>query len=292
MTVVIPTYNWCEVLPYSIGSVLDQTFTDFELMVVGDACTDDSAEVVAAIEDPRVGWLNLPENTRHQSGPNNEAIRRSDSELIAYLGHDDLWLPHHLEVLVGALGHDTGISHGSSLQVGTQDPPVAFPRGDWTYWAGSWLPPTSFIHSRSLVDRVGGWRPPWQTGSVESEGDLLARMVGVVGHRPLWVRDVTSVKLPASWRPDVYRTRPHHEQAAWLERIRDGETWTELVGPAHDGRGRAKRAVRWARLNMGRQSWRRRLHLPQLSEPAGEGVPSAETRWRQQREVKGLDPSD
>ena len=69
VTIIIATYNWSSVLPYSIGSVLRQTFADFELLVVGDGCTDDSAEVVAAIGDPRVQWINLPENSRHQSGP-------------------------------------------------------------------------------------------------------------------------------------------------------------------------------------------------------------------------------
>src|SRR5436190_13138901 len=54
VTVVIPTYNWATVLPYSIGSALEQTMGDFELLVIGDGCTDESAEVVRAIDDARV----------------------------------------------------------------------------------------------------------------------------------------------------------------------------------------------------------------------------------------------
>lgn len=42
VTVIIATYNWSNVLPYAIGSVLGQTMQDFELLVVGDGCTDDS----------------------------------------------------------------------------------------------------------------------------------------------------------------------------------------------------------------------------------------------------------
>src|SRR3954451_18996395 len=100
VTVIIATYNWSSVLPYSIGSVLRQTFTDFELLVVGDGCTDDSEQVVASIDDPRVRWINLAENSRHQSGPNNEGLRQARGELIAYLGHDDVWLPPHLDAMV------------------------------------------------------------------------------------------------------------------------------------------------------------------------------------------------
>ena len=86
-TVIIPTYNWAPVLPYSIGSVLDQTLTDFELLVVGDGCTDESEGVVRDIarQDSRVRWINLPENTRSQSKPNNEGNRQARGEFVAYL---------------------------------------------------------------------------------------------------------------------------------------------------------------------------------------------------------------
>ena len=83
VTVITATYNWATVLPYSIASVLDQTFTDFELLVVGDGCTDESAQVVSAIADPRVHWCNLPGNVGHQYAPNNEGIRRANGEVIA-----------------------------------------------------------------------------------------------------------------------------------------------------------------------------------------------------------------
>jgi len=102
VSVIIATYNWSSVLPYSIGSVLRQTMQDFEILVVGDGCTDDSEAVVAAIGDPRIRWFNLPANSGHQSAPNNEGLRQARGELIAYLGHDDLWLPHHLGAHVAA----------------------------------------------------------------------------------------------------------------------------------------------------------------------------------------------
>ena len=77
VTVIIPTYNYARVLPYSIRSALWQTFSDFELLVIGDHCTDESESVVTAIGDRRVRWINLPKNIGHQSGPNNEGLRQA-----------------------------------------------------------------------------------------------------------------------------------------------------------------------------------------------------------------------
>ena len=73
ISVVIATYNRSRALGHAIESVLRQTFTDWELIVVGDACTDDTAEVVAryAGADPRVRFVNLERHWGEQSAPNN-----------------------------------------------------------------------------------------------------------------------------------------------------------------------------------------------------------------------------
>src|SRR6266436_1644596 len=117
VTVIIATYHWSSVLPYSIGSVLRQTFTDFEVLVVGDGCTDESEAVVRGVGDPRVKWINLPTNTGHQSEPNNEGLRQARGQFIAYLGHDDLWLPHHLSCLISALKQGADLAYGLNLYV-------------------------------------------------------------------------------------------------------------------------------------------------------------------------------
>jgi glycosyltransferase involved in cell wall biosynthesis len=96
-------YNWSSVLRYAIRTVLWQTYSRFELLVVGDGCTDDSGDVVAAFGAPRVRWHNLPRNPGHQSVPNNIGLQMARCEYVAYLGHDDVWFPTHLSVLVKAL---------------------------------------------------------------------------------------------------------------------------------------------------------------------------------------------
>jgi glycosyltransferase involved in cell wall biosynthesis len=216
VTVIIPTYNWSSVLPYSIGSVLRQTMADFELLVVGDGCTDDSEDVVARIGDPRVRWINLPVNTKHQSGPNNEGLRQARGEIIAYLGHDDLWLPHHLAVMVSAL-EATGSDLAYSLSVNVS-------RGDRFGWPviprpqdGSFASPLCIIHRRRMTEEIGGWRDYRQ---IDDPPDVeLWRRAYAAGYQFTFVPRLTAIKFPASWRRGVYRSRPCHEQAAWLARI-------------------------------------------------------------------------
>src|ERR1043166_3496543 len=121
ITVIIPTYNWSEVLPYSIGSVLRQTIQDFEVLVVGDGCTDDSEQVVNAQNDDRIRWINLPANSGHQSDPNNEGLRQARGSLIAYLGHDDLWFPHHLASLSTALNAGSDLAFTLTEVIGPEE---------------------------------------------------------------------------------------------------------------------------------------------------------------------------
>jgi len=219
VTVVMATYNWATVLPYSIASVLEQTFRDFELLVVGDGCTDESADVVGRTSDSRVRWYNLQTNHGHQYAANNWGTARASGDVIAYLGHDDLWFPRHLEILVGALDRGAPVAHATTLLVKPGKKPTCRPGHGWRYVPGVWIPPTSLAHVRALGLEVGGWRPPWELGKMDPESDLCRRMSLVAGP-PQWVCRLTSIKLPAAWRRDVYRDRPHHEQEAWLRRIR------------------------------------------------------------------------
>lgn len=217
-TVIIATYNWSAVLPFSVRSALGQTFRNLEVLVVGDGCTDDSEAVVAAIDDPRLRWINLPENSGHQSGPNNEGLRQARGELIAYLGHDDLWLPHHLELLVAALSKGTDLAHGITALVHPDGRLQAYPFR-FSFRPGRAIPPSSMVHRRTVTDAVGNWKPFTEL-TEDPEVDLWRR-AHLAGYRVGFVPRLTAVKFPASWRRDAYRTRACHEQASWLRRIQE-----------------------------------------------------------------------
>lgn len=76
VTVVCSTYNSKATLRCALRSVLNQDLADFEVRVMGDACTDGTEKIVAELNDSRLHWYNFPQNTGSQSEPNNEGLRR------------------------------------------------------------------------------------------------------------------------------------------------------------------------------------------------------------------------
>jgi glycosyltransferase involved in cell wall biosynthesis len=285
VSVVMATYNWAPVLPYSIASVLDQDFTDFELLVVGDACTDESGEVVAAIDDARVRWYDLATNHGHQWAPNNEGIRQARGDIVAYLGHDDLWLPGHLTSLVAGIDAGAGLAHDPLLMVNTGEPLHVWPPTGWRYHPGAWIPPTSVAHRRELVEAAGWWRGPAESDGRDPEADLWARMAARAEVR--LGASLTAIKLSAATRHGVYRQRPHHEQRYWLELIRTAaDPEAEVRGLADAPYRHASTRVStwtsiWDRARWSaRARWRRRQGRP--------AVTSVE-RHQLRRRYKGLD---
>ncbi len=98
-SVVLATYNRGDHIKPTIESALRQTVQDFELIVVGDGCNDGTRDAVLSFPTPKISWSHLEGNSGSQSAPNNEGIRTAQRPWIAYLGHDDIWAPDHLERL-------------------------------------------------------------------------------------------------------------------------------------------------------------------------------------------------
>src|SRR5690349_5523660 len=82
VTVVVATFDSRLTLACALDSVRRRRCRDFEVWVVGDACTDGSEAVVSALGDPRFQWTNLPRNSGSQAGPNNEGLRRARGRFV------------------------------------------------------------------------------------------------------------------------------------------------------------------------------------------------------------------
>lgn len=102
VSVVMPSYNTGRFIAKSIESVLAQTYTNWELLIVDDASTDNTDEVVAEIKKchcERSAAIRYFKNDRNRGAAysRNLALREAKGEWIAFLDSDDLWLPEKLE---------------------------------------------------------------------------------------------------------------------------------------------------------------------------------------------------
>ena len=96
VSVIIPTYNRAHLVGRAIRSVLNQTYQDFEIIVVDDGSTDNTEEVVKSFNDPRIRYIRHEKN-RGGSAACNTGIRAARGEYIAFQDSDDEWLPEKLE---------------------------------------------------------------------------------------------------------------------------------------------------------------------------------------------------
>ncbi|ASA78486.1 glycosyltransferase [Thermococcus sp. 5-4] len=123
VSVIIPTYNRANLLKRAIESVISQRFEDFELIVVDDASPDNTPEIVESINDTRIRYIRLKENS---GGPvaRNTGIKKARGKFIALLDDDDEWLPNRLEVQVRKfenLDREFGVVYGGFYYVSQQD---------------------------------------------------------------------------------------------------------------------------------------------------------------------------
>lgn len=97
-SVVIPLYNKELSIRNTIQSALDQTFYDFEILVINDGSTDSSLSIANEINDKRIQVIT--QSNKGVSAARNLGIKEANYEWIAFLDGDDLWKPNHLEQII------------------------------------------------------------------------------------------------------------------------------------------------------------------------------------------------
>lgn len=135
VSVILTTYNRAHLVMESIYSVLNQIYTDWELIIADDGSTDNTEEQVTAIPDARIRYYKMP-HTGRTAILKNEAIRRAKGDLIAFIDSDDSWTENKLEKQVKLLH---------------QHPDVGFSITDAiTYKAGEVLSPRTYTNRQGV----------------------------------------------------------------------------------------------------------------------------------------------
>ena len=95
VSVVLPTYNRAPLLGRALRSVLGQSYEDFEVLVIDDGSTDETAGVMATFGDPRIRYVQLARNTG-AGAARNVGIRMSRGKFLAFQDSDDEWVASKL----------------------------------------------------------------------------------------------------------------------------------------------------------------------------------------------------
>ena len=167
VSVIVPCYNGERFLKATLDSVLSQTYTDFELIVIDDGSTDGSGSIIKAFGD-RIRAV-YTEN-KGVSSARNLGTRLARGTLFQYLDADDLLHPDALQLRVAAL---TGVTLGVAISEWREL--VELSPGEYQHrahgrpsfkhlsdaeeaiFSGFWAPPAAIMYSREIVARIGDW---------------------------------------------------------------------------------------------------------------------------------------
>jgi teichuronic acid biosynthesis glycosyltransferase TuaG len=164
ISVVIPTYNQARFLEAALGSVVAQTETDWEAIVVNNFSEDDTAAVADGFADPRIRRVDF-RNNGVIAASRNRGIQLARSEWVAFLDSDDLWLPEKLARCLALTDRATDlVSHPEIIvrggdKLGTTEVVTSERRVDYLMllYRGNCLSPTATIVRKSVLEAVGGF---------------------------------------------------------------------------------------------------------------------------------------
>jgi len=196
ISVVTPCYNAERFVGQTIQSVLDQTYQDFEIIVVDDGSTDGSPRIIEGFGDPRIRLI-----FQANGGPakaRNTGVRAATGEFLAFLDADDLALPHRFTSQLAVLEIDPQLSVVGSGYVWIDENGVElpWPHHSWQHAPdlndlASWLVDCPFVPSATMLRRQA-----WEdVGGFDEEligpedWNFWMRLV-VTGHRMTWQQEV------------------------------------------------------------------------------------------------------
>lgn len=194
VSVVIPAYNCDRYIVQAVGSVLAQTYSDYEIIVIDDGSTDKTRQVLAVFED----FIRyIYQENQGVSAARNLGIRESKGELIAFLDADDYFLIHKLAVQVAAFDAQPalGIVNSGWRLVNQKGKPIS----DIQLWQHStkldlenwvlWKPvlPSAMMFRRDWLERVGGFNVQLRY----AEDIELVLHLSLKGCEAVWVTQTT-----------------------------------------------------------------------------------------------------
>lgn len=162
VSIIIPSYNQADFLSLALKSVVEQTYTNWEAIVVNNYSTDNTVDVVRQFNDPRIESINY-HNNGIIAASRNLGISNAKGDLVAFLDSDDIWYPEKLERCVSMIndldvdatchGEHWNYSDGYSRDV------KYGPESKATYFSllfhGNCISTSAVVIRRNLLEKVG-----------------------------------------------------------------------------------------------------------------------------------------
>ncbi len=125
ISVIMPVYNAGHFLRKSIESVLNQTFPDFELIIINDGSVDNSEEIIMSFRDPRIVYRR--KENGGEASARNMALTLTKREFIVFQDADDISIPNRFEELLNGFLHQSiGIVHSDMLVIDEDESPIGY----------------------------------------------------------------------------------------------------------------------------------------------------------------------
>ena len=173
ISIIMPTYNGMPYLRQAIESVRNQTFSNWELIVIDDGSTDDSLRWLESVADSRICVLRN-EHSGHRGRLRNRGLANARGEWIAFNDSDDRWRPQKLERQLAYHSAHPALrwSYTGRAVIDRDGQVLVEPSGRWVPHSGSILKPLlrleatialpSVFIQRALLEQVGGfWDQAW-----------------------------------------------------------------------------------------------------------------------------------
>jgi glycosyltransferase involved in cell wall biosynthesis len=219
ISIITPTYNHEKYIAACIESVISQTYSNWELMIVNDGSTDNSSEIIKEFcqRDSRINLFNCENRGIYRLAETyNFALSKTKGELIAILEGDDFWVKEKLEIQVNAMLEDpeSVLCWGKATSVIENDPAIyeTHPKNEFKnlkYYSnnpsGSFFnivfddfpPPLTFLIRRSALIKTGNFRQVLPFPAVDLPTVLALSMTGPFHYIP---------KVLGSWRQHANQT--------------------------------------------------------------------------------------
>lgn len=187
VSVIIPTYNRAHLIGETLQSVLNQTYSHFEILVIDDGSTDQTEMVVRALQDERIFYFKQS-NAGLPAGPRNVGIQNARGKYLAFLDSDDLWMPNKLACQVDYLETHSNVGllytqcigfANQSQEIGGPFPEIDLAKSGWIFddliLSDNYIPCLTVMIRGDILHQTGFFNESLRLRAVE-DFDLWLRI--------------------------------------------------------------------------------------------------------------------